>query len=299
MTDQVHVTFIHGLANKPPPDELRRVWLEALATQRPDDPGFDLAAVNVSSSFVYWADLFYSSPLPPGEYENNSSELEQSFGEADDVVEAADDEEAAWLRALEARFPADDFEDAPTDETTAGYERIPVPGFVKKRVMRRFVKEAHDYLWNVNGIRDTIRQRVVDDFAQVPAGHRHVLLGHSQGTFIGYDVLTGVPECKGIDGFMTVGSPLGIDEIQDRLVTSRQDGFPSKLKGDWVNVYDPFDVVSRLDPVLANDFKKDGRKVIVDVKEENWGTWRHSASKYFQGDELRAHLRRLCAREAA
>ena len=26
-----HVTFIHGIANKPPPDDLLRIWQEALA----------------------------------------------------------------------------------------------------------------------------------------------------------------------------------------------------------------------------------------------------------------------------
>ena len=53
-----------------------------------------------------------------------------------------------------------------------------------------------------------------------------------------------------------------------------------------------------LDPKLANDFKKCGTEVIIDVSEQNWGKWRHSATKYFQGDLLRAHLRRLCGREA-
>jgi len=291
MSDRVHVSFIHGLANKPPAGELRRIWLEALAKQRPADGGFDLSAVGVSDSFVYWADLFYDAPLPPGEFENNAGELEQTFG-SDLNVEKTD-----WIRAMEANFPDEGFEEAPTTEADPGYERIPLPGFLKKRMMRSFVKEAHDYLWNINSIRDTIRQRVIDDFSRVPSDARHVLVGHSQGTFIGYDVLTGVPACKEIDGFMTIGSPLGVDEIQDRLVTSRDNGFPKKVRGDWVNVYDPYDAVSRLDPKLANDFKKNSQKVIIDVDEENWGKWRHSATKYFQGTQLRAHLRRLCDRE--
>jgi hypothetical protein len=100
-------------------------------------------------------------------------------------------------------------------------------------------------------------------------------------------------------GFLTFGSPLGTDEIQDRLTWSRNDGFPAKLRGDWVNVYDPYDVVSRLDPALANDFRKNGQPVVLDVQEENWGRWRHSVTKYLKGPKLRAHLRRLCDREGA
>lgn len=285
-----HVTFIHGLANKPPKPDLRRIWLEAFAKERDDGRGFDLGAVGVSDSFVYWADLFNDQPLPPGEYENNSDELIKTFSE-DEAIEMN-----KWMQAMEMNFPDDGIEDAPTTEADPGYEKVPLPNFLKKRILRRFAKEAHDYLWDVNGTRTTIRQRVMEDFSNVPSGTHHVVLGHSQGTFIAYDVLTGEKDCKEIDGFMTVGSPLGVDEIQERL---ESDKFPSKVKGDWVNVYDPYDAVARLDPKLANDFKKDGQEAVIDVKEENWGKWRHSATKYFQRPELRSYLRRLCDREEA
>jgi hypothetical protein len=126
-----------------------------------------------------------------------------------------------------------------------------------------------------------------------------VLVGHSQGTFIVYDVMTGVADCPPIDGFMTIGSPLGVDEVQDRLVWTRDQGFPGKLRGDWVNVFDPFDLVARLDPRLANDFRKAGAEVVIDIEESNWGSWRYSATKYLQGQQLRNQLRRLCDREGA
>lgn len=293
-----HVTFIHGLANKPAKKELERIWLSALATPVDGDPGFDLGAVGVSASFVYWADLFYDNPIPESDYEaatNRADELHAS------VKKNIKQEEGAWEASLlmkltdGKRAP----EDAPVDETTDGYERIPIPWFIKERLMEHFVKEAHDYLFNNNGIQDTIRDRVRKDFEAVPAGTRHVLVGHSQGTFIAYDVLTGMANCKHIDGFLTLGSPLGLDEVQDKLTWSRENGFPSKLMGDWVNVYDPFDVVARPDPVLANDFKKNGTEAVIDVMEPNWGTWRHSATKYFKGPKLRNHLRRLCGREGA
>jgi hypothetical protein len=43
---------------------------------------------------------------------------------------------------------------------------------------------------------------------------------------------------------MTIGSPLGLDEIQDALQPewSRLDGFPSdRVAKRWVNVYDGLD----------------------------------------------------------
>lgn len=293
----VHVTFIHGLANKPAPKVLERIWLDALKESTPEDEGFDLHAVGVSTSIVYWADLFYETPIPASEYEcyeSRNKKLEWSVPYEPDI------QNNNWAKLLMNKLggkEGDDFDDAPTDDNVEKFERIPIPKPLKKLLISHFVKEAHDYLFNVNGIRDEIRKRVMDDFKNVPDDTVHVLVGHSQGTFIAYDVLTGIPDCKKIDGFMTVGSPLGIDEVQDELEWSRENGFPSKLSGKWINVYDPFDAVARLDPILANDFMKEGEEVIIDVKEENVGTWRHSVTKYFKRPQLRSHLRCLCCRE--
>lgn len=292
MPQPAHVTFFHGLANKPAPEALRRIWLEALAEPVDGDGGFSLDAVDVSCSFVYWADLFYDEPSPASQYESMQEDIEAVLASED--PETPQDE---WAARMKAVF-GDDFEDAPYVDDALGYERIPLPGWVKKRAMKALVREAHDYLFDVNGIRTTIRQRALEDFGMVPDGTRHVVVGHSQGSFIAYDVLTGT-DCKPIEGLLTLGSPLGLDEIQDRLVWTRDDGFPAKLKGSWINVFDSFDVVSRPDPRLAGDFKQNGREKIIDVNEQNWGRWRHSATKYFKGPKLRGQLRMLAGRDEA
>ena len=203
----------------------------------------------------------------------------------------------SWIARFRDIYP-NEFEDAETTEADDGFERIPLPGFIKKRIMKSLAHEAHTYLFNVNGIRTEIRTRVLDDMGKVPQSTRHVLVGHSQGSFIAYDVLTGT-NCKEISGFMTLGSPLWVDEIQDELVWTRDNGFPTKVRGGWVNVYDALDVVARPDPQLANDFRLNGQEQVVDVNEQNWGRWRHSATKYFKGPKLRHHLRALCGREDA
>jgi hypothetical protein len=293
MPQPSHVIFIHGLSNKPPLEALRRIWLDALSAPGAEDAGFDLSAVGVRDSFVYWADLFYNEPLSAGDYESRSDELANSV---DAEMELASDE---WMDAMRANFPMEEdqvFDDAPVDEATSEYERIPLPWLVKRQVIKHFLKEAHDYLFNVDGIRDKIRQQVMDALVRAGDDSPVVLAGHSQGSFIAYDVLTGMEDCPMVDGLLTLGSPLGIDEVQDKLVWSREDGFPKRLKGDWVNVYDPFDVVARLDPKLANDFRRNGEQAVIDIKEENWGRWRHSATKYLKGPMLRSHLRRLAGR---
>lgn len=295
MPQPSHIVFIHGLSNKPAPQDLRRIWLEALALSVNGDPGFDLGAVGVEDTFLYWADLFYDKPLPAAQYESRKDELAQSV---DEEVYLPDDE---WTRKMEAKLVFDivqPFADAPVDPATAEYERIPIPWVIKKQVIKHFLLEAHHYLFNVNGIRDTIRERVMEALGKIGQGTQMVLVGHSLGSIIAYDVLTGLKDCPQVQGLLTLGSPLGIDEVQDKLIWTRKNGFPSaNLQGDWVNVYDPYDVVARLDPRIANDFKQEGKEVVLDVHEENWGTWRHSATKYLKGLKLRRHLRQLAGRD--
>src|SRR4030095_1511714 len=56
-----HVTFVHGMANKPPADLMLQLWLRALArddpkpeVHTPPDLGLDLGTLGVSVDSVYW-----------------------------------------------------------------------------------------------------------------------------------------------------------------------------------------------------------------------------------------------------
>lgn len=291
MAQPTHVTFVHGIANKPPSEQLRRIWLEALGTGVDGDDGFSLVDVGVTASVVYWADLFNAEPISSGRYESVGSDIEAELDGTPPVLP-----EDPWIASFLEIYPddvPDDFPDGEAEED-AGYEAIQWPR-VLKNFAQTLSREVHAYLFNVDDVRDTIRQRVLDDFARVPEGTRHVLVAHSQGSCIAYDVLTGT-DCRPVDGFLTLGSPLGLEPIQDELSYSPDNGFPSKVMGDWVNVYDPLDIVSRPDPELALDFRDAGRLRVIDVREQNWGVWRHDATKYFKGLELRHHLRKLCDR---
>ena len=95
---------------------------------------------------------------------------------------------------------------------------------------------------------------------------------------------------------MTIGSPLGIDEVQDKLQPEwrRHDGFPSAtLRGPWSNVADRLDVVCGLDPRLANDYREGGAAVVADHFVENTGWWRHGIVQYLRQPALVAELRRM------
>jgi hypothetical protein len=118
------------------------------------------------------------------------------------------------------------------------------------------------------------------------------------GTVIAYDCLKRVGDCPRVFALMTLGSPLGIDEIQDKLRPEwrRHDGFPSTtVETEWINIADPLDVVCGPDPKIANDYRKNGESVVVDHSVSNTGLWRHNLVEYFHREPPRDELRRLLA----
>lgn len=292
-----HVTFVHGIGNKPPAEQLRGIWRGALAAN-----GLDLDARGVSSSMVYWADLLNAKPLA------------ESQLEAGDDPELATVPDVGMLWAVRAQG-----EEALFVERLAhaiGYEdpaaRAPVfeawgpAGWPTQRLMELFLRDVHHYLFDVEfsprpdetyRIRQEVRKRTIEALTRgSEQSGPHVLVGHSLGTVIGYDCLTRVPDCPGVDGFLTIGSPLGLHVVQDRLLPewTRRDGFPSaRLRGRWVNVYDALDPVAGFDAVLADDFQRDGVSAIDDIEEPNSGGWRHSIVRYLAGPRLSGELQRL------
>ncbi len=172
--------------------------------------------------------------------------------------------------------------------------------------METLLRDVHHYLFNAEStprpnetfrVQDVIRKRMVEALAEGAARPGpHVVVSHSMGTVIAYDCLKRVPECPRVDALMTVGSPLGLDEVQDKLEPgwSRDDGYPSdKVADGWTNVFDRLDPVAGFDPKIANDYRRGGDEVVVDVNEQNFGRWRHNISKYLGGEKLRKALARF------
>ncbi|MEJ1963396.1 MAG: hypothetical protein WDO56_18315 [Gammaproteobacteria bacterium] len=321
-----HVTFIHGIANKPPADDLMRIWVRALADAVQP---LSLSDSGVSTSMVYWADLLYETPVE--DLSSFESTLENSPAAVDGAGNVpppvpANAEEAKFLEALRAKLThLSDAEIAAaataeaaaprtgaTAATGAGaagapaLERIPLPWFIKRQFMNAFLRDVHHYLFDVSyappgkappvRIQQTIRKRFVDALCAQDVSKPHIVVSHSMGTVVAYDCLKRVDLCNAVDGLITIGCPLGLDEVQDKLQPgwSRLDGFPgARVAGKWINLYDPMDPVCGFDPRLANDFLKTGLPGVEDIKIENDGWWRHSATKYLRQPKFSDSLRKM------
>jgi pimeloyl-ACP methyl ester carboxylesterase len=147
-------------------------------------------------------------------------------------------------------------------------------------------------------IQQTIRRRFVEALAAPGVSRPHVVVSHSMGTVIAYDCLKRVADCPTVDGLITLGSPLGLDEVQDQLQPgwSRTDGYPhERVHGAWTNVFDRLDPVCGFDPMFANDYLRGGLAAAEDIAVSNDGTWRHSLVKYLRQPPVTAALRRMLA----
>ncbi|MFK8014259.1 MAG: hypothetical protein AB8G17_02300 [Gammaproteobacteria bacterium] len=310
-----HITFIHGIANKPSKERLLDNWRAELT-----QGGLDLAAEGVTSSMVYWADVMYAQPEADGvNFESVEDGLGTSVADEDmQWIEDLPPDEKKFAESFRERLgldrasPGDDNytpQDPPGNEDEVAqleFEAIPLPWFLKRRVMKSLLKDVHHYLFNAKfsprpgeeyQVQDHIRKLFINQLEAdgAMANGDHVVVSHSMGTVIAYDCLKNVPDCPAISGFMTVGSPLGLSEVHDNFKPDydKRDAFPSQaVTGGWVNVYDRLDPVA-FDARIANDYQKDGHQVITDQKVRNRGKWRHSSYKYFGQQALCDHLRTL------
>lgn len=299
--DMAHVTFIHGIGNKPEPGALLDRWERALA----DGDGIDLGTRGITSSMVYWADVLYPEPVE-AELESDSDLPVEETGAVDEGFrEKLEGHERVWVDSFAADLGVDgeDPEPVETGATDSDLERVLLPRGIKQKLMKSLLRDVHHYLFNSPHaprpgpevlVRDEIRRRAVDALAAGAAQPGpHVVVSHSMGTVIAYDCLKRVPGCPPVDGLMTIGSPLGRHEIPDELQPqwTRDDGYPTeRLGGRWVNVFDHFDPVVGVYPHLAFLYRRGGEPAVTDVNEENWGTWRHDIAKYLRGERLRAEL---------
>jgi hypothetical protein len=316
-----HVTFVHGIANKPAKEVLLRDWEDALALG-----GLDLAASGVTTSMVYWADVLYAEPEESARaYESvdqglGTEELDEDLAWVGELPE----EQAAMVAGLRSRLrldqpPPEGKTDAyepppPEDENEAlvagaeamAFEAVPLPWFIKRRLMKALLRDVHHYLFKAKSsprpgvefdVQKELRRRFIDQLKEDAAGcaGNHVVLSHSMGTVISYDCIKNVDGCPPVAGLMTVGSPLGLSEVHDNFDPRyrRDEAFPADgVAGEWVNVYDRLDPVA-FDARLGNDYKKAGQVVVTDERVHNSGRWRHSSWKYFGQSALVGHLQRL------
>lgn len=323
------VVFVHGLAKKPPLEKLQEIWLWGLRRDDPKpevfggkNPGINLDDQGVAYSFTYWADVFYGTDYETDyrdQYENSSeaaigmANLAPVVGELQSPRPSTP-REARFLSQLQLKLEAQmamhevtEVQSAPSAvalATAPGQFEIAswLPGPVKQAIIRKAAMEAYYYLFDKEyqrqdgaryQVRRELRDRLVKDLRMArEVAEKVVIVSHSMGTMIAYDVLRNVADCPQVDALFTLGSPLGISEVQDELRAADAESidFPAEKLLRWVNVFDPQDLICAADPRFSDDFSHVDGKRVEDVEEANWGNWRHTATHYLAGVRFRSAL---------
>lgn len=301
------VLYVHGIANKPSASVLKCQWDTALFGAR----------LGQRSRMVYWVNRQrYPIPLEASCRDGDFAEVSFDSPELNVAVQA-DDEEP--LRSLpESARPYQDVlqriadrMQAEVDQATRlaaaetlGYtaEILPLPEplrrWVTRRITRGFLPDVYDYLFDLQEqtrMDATLVQRL-------QAGSRFIIVAHSLGTVIAYHTLASLQaqgKAPEVPLLVTLGSPLGMQEVQDRL-RSMLGGRLPRLDGvsNWLNVSDRLDPVA-VDARLAGEYHCAGALEDIARLNVNVDSPRHphSATGYLRQDDVRKRVRDLVGTE--
>mgnify|MGYP001580442240 CR=1 FL=1 len=152
--------------------------------------------------------------------------------------------------------------------------------------VKNTIRETERYFQNQDGIGTRLRELVKAPLRTLFAhGQRVLLIGHSLGAVIAYDALwelTHLERHPGkVDLFLTIGSPLGMRFVQDRLLGFRQRErrFPCNLRR-WVNITAHGDIAA-LDPDVHDDYLPMlGQGCVETIEDQNRGVF-----NYFRNEQ--------------
>jgi hypothetical protein len=242
------------------PDTLERDWTDAVrfGLRRVGAPEAD----SVEVGFAFYGDLWRpdhpirahdpadddeavrgAAPVRAGAANRDREATASRDHEADDPLDAALREppsQFTWDIAQELAFGE--------DEETTRFGARDVGGIVTwldqrlgvgRVVLGWFLKDLDEYFRDDkirSGVAEVVSKRIraADDDV--------VLLGHSMGSIVAYDLLAGgVAEDLRVKGLVTFGSPLGMPTLRKRVAHLHPGTpFPPGLPR-WINVYNPDD----------------------------------------------------------
>lgn len=286
------VVYIHGINNKPVASVLKCQWDSALFG----------AAMGDRTRMAYWVNRS-RYPVPSSEScaaKDGLPTFESGPGSRGLAAEALDtgpelsDPQRQLMARLEQRLlePASE-ESGPSAKLlplSAGMRR-----WIVRQISRLFLKDVRDFFFDATE-RERMEKSLLDRL-QVGGGP-FIVIGHSQGSMIAYQVLRKLQkqQCD-VRLFLTIGSPLGLQEVQDMLVKLEPDrplAVPDCVDR-WLNVAERLDPVA-LDTDLSNDYSQNPRGIRIEnisrlkINPE-WESNPHSGTGYLSIDEVRQAVR--------
>jgi V8-like Glu-specific endopeptidase len=196
-------------------------------------------------------------------------------GEADHAAELE-----TWARRM--TYAADAVAAGEFPAAPSGEEVLPMPRPIRQAVFRALVKTALKdvYAYFFGGQGDSIRQRLSQALEGIDGAA--VVVAHSLGTVVAYDVLRARDGMPTVPLLVTLGSPLGVQEIEDDVAQPLQ--VPGQTRR-WLNACDGRDVVA-LDATLRDEYPPADRlrDAVVSNDSEN----HHDIGPYLRAAVVRS-----------
>jgi hypothetical protein len=234
---------IHGLDNKPPRAVLEKWWRlsisEGLRRNIGQFPFFDFR-------LVYWADYIHSEPSNPDE-KDPGHPLYISEPYLPSGVSKNEDAQArpSFKKKLKNHF---------SKMLLSGQFTHVFPSVTESAMKKRYREIELYYSPGAAGkikatAQEDLRAVLAETLLRLRRRNRIVLIAHSMGSLIACDVLYSLD--FSIDTFITIGSPLGIPLIMEKLreeqrgaiVSNRKIKTPEAISGQWLNLFDRRDEV--------------------------------------------------------
>lgn len=276
---------IHGLSNKPEKIRLHEYWHQALVEGLQHE-GYD---GEVPFASVYWANYLYKTAM----HEDESFDFDSLFNEEPYVTAepgALRPYRDSWKDKLRGAALGIVGETVDRMKDNCGAEAL--ADWVLEKWLKdlAFYYDEHRKIADVDGNPGQARavlQAILRDALRAHKDKEIMLIAHSMGTIIAYDVLRDIgrsdaPEDSGlaVPYFVTMGSPLGLPHVKGKIIEEREyDGeadaarvrTPTIVTGSWLNYADPKDPVAA-DVHLRNDYQENrhGVRVIDDLVENDY-----------------------------
>jgi pimeloyl-ACP methyl ester carboxylesterase len=267
---------IHGLANKPPVDEKTRWWKAAIAEGL--ERNEDLAEADFAFEFVYWADLRYETPLAC----DAGDEPYRPYGGSGPLLGGDDAPMLTGHDVLGVVYEGIDRIEEATGVTL---------------VDDIILEHRFDDLWHYHvehGFARRVRSRLIERL-EAFRDHRILLVAHSMGSVIAYDVLRllerDAPELR-VEHLVTVGSPLGLAKVKLKIEAECGVARVPNNVGHWTNLADGNDIAA-VTGALAGDFVPSDtgvdvvdHRVVNDYRRPSGKANHHKSYGYLRTPEL-------------
>ena len=246
------IVCIHGRSNKPEEQTLLEWWRSSIDEGLQRNCGFGLGDTEIE--MAYYADIYNDSPV--SDTENKEPYIPAEPG-------ALFEYEKTIISRL--RKIAGNWLEKPLDWLD---ERSGVLSHFAQSILEITLEDLAEYYKDIE-TRQKVQKRLLDKLDN-HWGKDIILVSHSKGTIVAYDVLREInqnPEYYGleVEHFITLGSPLGLTFVKGQIEHEKRKILttPSVVTKTWHNFSDPGDFVA-IDSHLRDDYKPNASSVRVE-----------------------------------